>query len=888
MLSRLLAYIRGVTLRNRIAEELDDEVAFHLAQEIEANVARGMTPAEAARRARADLGGVAQTTESVRELRALPLAGLARDFRYACRALSASPSFTSVAVIVLTLGIGAATAVYSLVDGIVLRGLPFRDAGRLVAVDELNFTAPDSFDARLVAPQNFIDWHARQTVFSGMAAIAYAGVHLRAEGDREPEILQAQAVTSEFFSVLGASPILGRTFTPENEVAGRALVAVISHGLWQRRFGGAPSVIGQRLPGQLADFEILGVMPASFAYPAGALKPTDVWLPSVFEAEDRVRANSFGYRLRVIARLKDHVSLAQAQAQMDLITAALKAETPRWFTDRRADVQPLLAAVTRPVRRWMLMLLGAVAFVLLIACANLATLMLARVHARGRELVIRSALGASRWDLVRIVLVEGVVLSFAGAALGAFAAWLAVDAVRPLLPAEVPRLGGVAVNLRVLGAAALAAIACALIFTAVPALQFAGPAASAPAARLMRANAALPGARWVRGAFVTIEVALAVVLLVGSGLFLASFVRVAGIDLGIDPRHVLSVRVRPPVGTCPNQQCTSWEVAQQRNRGLLQEVLDRARATPGVESAAILGGGLPLRGDLRTENFGIPGRVLPRGTDLDSNQITPDYFRVLRVPLLRGRYFSDDDRAGSEPVVIINEAAAQKFFPGEDPLGQTISFLGLRRIVGIVGNIRHDGPETAWRRQGFIPLHQSTAVGGTLVVRLSREPREVLPGIKSAIWSQFPGLGLPDVETLGQYLSQLIAERRFNMLAIGLLGMLGIAIACTGIYGVVGYMVTQRTQEIGVRMALGARPSTILRSVLGHAATYVLLGLGVGLMGAWLFSTLLASFLFEIGPHNLVVYSAVAALLVGTGLIAAAVPARRASRVDPLTALRLE
>ena len=460
--------------------------------------------------------------------------------------------------------------------------------------------------------------------------------------------------------------------------------------------------------------------------------------------------------------------------------------------------------------------------------------------------------------------------------------------VRPLLPAEVPRLG--ADGGQPSGAVGRGGRGHRLraVFTAVPALQFAGPAAGAPAARLMRGNAALPGPRWVRGVFVTVEVALAVVLLVGSGLFVASFVRVATVDLGIDPSGVLSLRVRPPVGTCPNQSCTSWEDAQQRNRGLLQEVLDRARAAPGVESAAMMHGGLPLRGDLQTINFGIPGRTLPRGQDLDYNAITPDYFRVLHVPLLRGRFFTDEDRAGSEPVAIINEAAAQRFFPSEDPIGKTISFQGVRRIVGVVGSIRHDGPEANWRRQGFMPLHQSTAVGGTLVMRLSREPGAVLPAIKAAIWSQFPGLGLPDVETLERYLSQLIAERRFNMLADRPAGHARIAIACTGIYGVVGYMVTQRTQEIGIRMALGAMPSMILRSVLGHAATYVLLGLGIGMMGAWLFSTLIASFLFEIGPHNAGVYTAVAVLFVGTGLIAAAVPARRASRVDPLTALRLE
>ena len=882
MLNQLRSHVRGLLLRHRVAEELDEELAFHLQQEIAANIARGMTPAEAARRARADFGGTTQTAESVRELRALPLSSLGRDFRHACRSLAAAPGFTAVAVAVLTLGIGAATVVYSLVDGVVLRGLPFRDAGRLVAVSELNFKEPDSFDARLVAPQNFIDWRARQTVFSSIAAIGYAGVHLRAEGGREPEVLTAQSVTADFFTVLGVSPIVGRTFTAENEQTGRARVAVISHALWQRRFDGAASVVGQPLPGQLGDFEILGVMPPSFAYPVGALEPTDVWLPSVFEGEERRRGNSFGYRLQVIARLRDGVGLAQAQAQMDQITAALAAETPRWFTDRRAVVDPLRDWLTRPVRRWMLMLLAAVAFVLLIACANLATLMLARVHARSRELVIRSGLGASRWDLVRVVMVEGLVLSFAGAALGAFASWLAIDAVRPLLPADVPRLAAVAVNLRVLVAAAIAAVACGIVFTVLPALHFTRPSAGAPAARLMRGSAALGGSRWIRGAFVTAEVALAVVLLVGSGLFLASFVRVARVDLGLDPERVLSLRVRPPAGA------HNWDEAQQRYRGLLQNVLDRARETPGVESAAMMNGGLPLRGDLQTIAFGIPGRTLPRGQDLDYNAITPDYFRVLRVPLRAGRTFSDDDRRGSEPVAIINEAAAQRFFPGEDPIGKTIAFQGNRTIVGVVGSIRHDGPESGWRRQGFIPLHQSTAVGGTLVVRLTQEPGAVLPALKSAIWSQFPGLGLPDVETLEQYLNQLVAERRFNMLAIGLLGLLGVAIACTGIYGVVSYTVTQRTQEIGVRIALGAMPAVILRSVLGHAAISLLLGLGIGLVGAWLLSTLIASFLFEIGPHTPTVYAAVAVLLVGTGLLAAAVPARRAASVDPLTALRLE
>jgi predicted permease len=301
-----------------------------------------------------------------------------------------------------------------------------------------------------------------------------------------------------------------------------------------------------------------------------------------------------------------------------------------------------------------------------------------------------------------------------------------------------------------------------------------------------------------------------------------------------------------------------------------------------------VGGGVPLRGDLRTEDFGIPGRVLPPGEDLDSNQISPDYFRAIRVPLLKGRFFTDDDRQGSEPVVIINEAAARKYFPGEDPIGRTVRFLGVRRIVGVVGSIRHDGPEADWRRQGFVPLDQSRAVGATLVLRLSGNVTDVLPAVKSAIWSEFPGLALAEIQTLSEYLNSLIAQRRFNMLLLSLFGLLGIVIACAGIYGVMAYVVTQRTHELGIRMALGAVPAAILGLVLGRAAMYLAGGLAIGLVGAWVLGGLVTGFLFQIPPHNLRVYAGVSATLVAAGMAAAWFPARRASRVDPLVALRLD
>ena len=882
MVRRMLARVRGLARRRTVDIEVDEELAFHVEQEINANIARGLSPADARREALRSIGGVTQTAEATRGVRRIWLDTIWRDVRHAIRSLRATPAFTSVALAVLTLSIGATTAIYSVVDGVMLRALPFPESDRLVAVGERIVQSNTLAAPNLVAPQNFTDWHAQQTVFTGLAAIGYASVSVRPEAGREPETLEAQAVTADFFPVLGVATLLGRPFTAEHQVDGRARVAVISYGLWQRRFGGAADVIGRRLPGQLADFEILGVMPASFAYPVGAIRPTEVWLPNVFRPEDRVRANEYSYRLQVIGRLRDGVGLEHAQAQMDRITAGLAAETPHWFTNRVAQVERLDDYLTRGVRRWMLMLLAAVTFVLLIACVNLANLMLVRASARRRELAIRSALGASRADLAGTLLIEGLVLSLAGTALGVGLAWAGVEILRAAIPPEVPRTAAIAIDLRVLAAMTAVAVASGLTFSAAAVLQFSRPMTGGAMAQVMRAKTVTPAHQWLRGALVTLEVALAVVLLVGAGLFLASFARVINVDLGLNPRDVLTVRVRPLTGA------HNWKLAQQRNRGLLDNIQEQVRAIPGVELAALVSGGVPLRGDLRTIDFGIPGRVLPRDQDLDFNEISPDYFRVLGVPLLRGRFFADEDRHGREAVVIINDAAARRFFPGEDPLGQIVEFQGARRIVGVVGNIRHDGPETDWRRQGFIPLHQSQATGATLVLRLSRQASDVLPAVKSAIWTQFPELALPDVETLTGYLNKMVAPRRFNMQLLTLFAGLAAVIACVGIYGVMAYVVALRTQEIGIRMALGAMPLAILWSVLGRALIYLVGGLAIGLVASRTLAALVSGFLFETPPHDPWVFAGVAATLVATGVTAALIPARRAARVDPLLALRVE
>ncbi len=889
MLARLVAYVRGIARRRRISAEVDDELRFHVEQEIQAHVARGVPPGEARRLALRDLGGMTQTTEAVREVRTIWLDLLWRDARHAVRSLRATPAFTAVALVVLTLSIGATTAIFSVVDAVILRGLPFDESDRLVAVGELNIKEASSSSLNRAAPQNFLDWRDRQDVFTGLAAAGYGEISLRREGDALPENLRAQRVTADFFSVLRTAPLLGRGFSIDEEAEGRARVAVISYGLWQRRFGGTPDVIGKHLPGQLASFEVVGVMPPGFSYPVdtyllGVREPTEVWLPYIFTSEDRVRGNVFGYNLHVVGRLREGMSIEQAQARMDQITASLAAETPRWFTDRVAKVEPLHEFVTRGVRKWMVMLLGAVAFVLLIACVNLANLMLVRATARTRELGIRAALGASRWDLSRVLLLESLILSLAGAALGAAVAWWGVDVLRAAMPEEVPRAATIAVDLRVLAATGMLAILTGIGFGLAPVVQFSRPSVATTLYQSERTTTASSRTKVLRATLVVAEVALAVVLLVGSGLFLASFARLINVDLGMDHRDVFTVRVRVLEAPADVQQ------ASQRYSQRLQNVLSRVRAMPGVEVASLLGGGLPLSGNLRTVNFGIPGRELPRNTDIALNQISPDYFRAIKVPLVKGRSFTEDDSQNSEPVVILSDAAAARYFAGEDAIGKVVRLGGNRTVVGIVGNVRHDGPESGWRPQAYVPLPQSPVFGATLVVRTALDTRAIVPAVRQAIWSEFPD-AVPtriDEQALGTYFDALVAQRRFNMLLLGLFGVLGLMIATVGIYGVMAYVVSQRTQEIGIRMALGAVPSTILMSVLGGALLYMIAGLAIGLLGAWGLAELVREFLFEIQPHDPMVYAGVLALLGMTGLAAAFFPARRAAAVDPLIALRME
>jgi putative ABC transport system permease protein len=821
----------------------------------------------------------------------LLMTGLWQDVRHATRSLIRTPGFTTVALLVLTLSIGVLTAIFSVVDAVVIRSLPFEESERLVAVGERNTRESSRTSQNRVAPQNYLDWRDRQDVFTALGATWETSISLRRDDGGEPETIRAQWATSDLFSALRVSPAIGRPFTSNNEIPGHARVTVISHALWQRRFGGATDIVGKPLPGLLGDFEILGVMPPGFSYPVHAREPTEAWIPYVPRPEDRVRGNSFGYNLQVIGRLRDGVSLAQAQQRMNHITAELAKETPRWFTDRVAMVESLQEYVTRPVRQWMFMLLAAAMFVMLIACVNLANLMLVRATTRVRDVSVRTALGASRWHLARMLIAESLMLSLAGAFLGVLVAHMAVDALRLITPVEVPRAAAIAVDGRVLIATTLAAIGTGLLFGMAPLLHFWRWDTSLVLHHRERAGTADNPTQRLRAGLVVAEVALAIVLLIGAGLFLSSFARVTAVDLGLDRHNVLMVRIRPYVG--PPQASTSLPVtspenARARHPEMLERVLERVRAIPGVNVAALAGGGLPLRGDLITVNFGIPGRELPRNTDIALNEVSPDFFDALSVHLQRGRVFTDADRQGSLPVAIVSEAAARRYFGDEDAVGKVVQLRGARTIVGVVGNIRHDGPEVDVRTQAYVPFAQSRLIAATVILQTSVNPQTILPAVKNAAWSEFPNLPIADADTLDQYFGALVAQRGFNMLLIGLFGLLGLAIASLGMYGVLSYVVVQRTNEIGIRLALGAVPSSIRQSILQRAMSYIVLGTGIGVAAAYLLARFVTTLLFEVKPDDPTVYACAVAVVVITGIIAAFAPALRASRVDPLVALRYE
>jgi putative ABC transport system permease protein len=814
------------------------------------------------------------------------------DLKAALRALRASKTFTAVALIVLALGIGASTAIFSVVDAVVLRGLPFDEHDRLVAVGERRppnatvrpgSTPPDPQSVSSIAPQNYMDWAAQQTVFESIAAIAGGAFTLREPG-AEPEDLRAQRVTAGFFDVLRVRPALGVPFAKDNEVDGRHRVAVLSDGLWRRRFGGDPAIVGRTIPLEGGAYEVVGVMPADFEYPIGATRPTELWVPYVVPENERVRNPNYrSIYLNSIARLKAGVTVEQAQGEMDRIAANLRTEHPVWNKDNFAGIRPLRDhLVGARTKDWMLMLLGAVGLVLLIACANVANLLLARASTREREVGIRAAMGAGRVRLLRQLMVESLVLSLIGTGLAVVLAWWGINVLKNAMPEGVPRITTIALDLRVLGVAGLLAIATGVLFGIVPALQLSRPDLNHALREGARGASAGRGRQFMRSALVVAEVALAVVLLVGAALFIGSFMTLMRIDPGFDPDNVLTVQISP-----------RFEPGQNQNYApQFDEIVRRVAGAPGVEHASIISGGMPLGGSMSVTTMTVPGGVKldPAQDDgISIRRVTPAYHDALRIPLRDGRYFGPGDHKDAPKVIIINESAAKKYFPGERAVGRLVR-MGSQdwTVVGVVGDVYQRSLETDPRTEAYTPISQSSVIFGELVVRTRNDPYAVLPAVKSAVLGVLPEVPLRNIRTMEELIGRLVAQRRLNMLLLGLFGLLGLVISAVGIYGVMAYVVSQRTREIGVRMALGASRLTVVRMVLTKALLMVTIGLAVGTAAAWLLRSSADSFLFRMQSSDWRVFVVALGVLAGAAIVASLVPAQRAARVNPIVALRAD
>jgi predicted permease len=820
------------------------------------------------------------------------------DLIAALRSLGSAKNVTIPALLVLALGIGATTAIFSVVDAVVLRGLPFDEHDRLVAVGErLRPSSPAARpeadpDALLsVSPPNYLDWTAEQRVFESIAAIASGWFTLREPG-AEPESVVPQRVTAGFFTVLRVQPALGRAFTVDHEVAGRHRVAVLSDALWRRRFGGDPQIVGRTIPledleggrGALdgGGYEVIGVMPPGFEYPIGITRPTEIWVPYVVPANQRARDPSMRVRyLQVIARLRAGVSLTEARAQMSHVADAIEAANPVWNKDSVIGVRPLVEHIVGArIRSWMLLLLGAVGAVLLIACANIASLLLARAAAQERDLSVRAALGASRWRLVRQLLTESVVLSMAGTAGAILVAWWAVGVLRTSMPDGVPRVTGIALDLRVLSVAAGLAVLTGIAAGLFPALQLSKPDLAGALKAGSRGSAGTMRHR-TRSVLVIAEVALAVVLLVAAALFIGSFLSLVRIDPGFDPGNVLTAQISPRIENPLEPPDLSH---------LFGELLERLEDVPGVAHASMVAHAVPLGGGSGTTTIRIPGKPADPNADdrISIRRVTPGFFQALGIPLKSGRVFTGEDRRTSPAVMIINESAARRYFAGEEPVGRTARIYKDRTIVGVVGDIRQVNLETEPVAEAYLPFAQESMSGGELAIRTRGEPYAILPAVKAALHAVLPDVPLRNVRTMDELVARRVAQRRLSMLLLGLFGLLGLTIAAVGVYGVMATVVSARTREIGVRMALGATRRHVVGMVLRRAGGLVVSGLLIGGIAAWSLSAVARSFLFRLEPTDPRAFAAAAACLLAAALVASAIPARRAARVDPMVALRAE
>ncbi len=880
--------LRTLMRRKKVEDELERELRFHLDRETQENIAGGMGPEEARRAALSKMGGRTRIEEECRDMRRTAwVETFGADLRYCFRGLRNSPGFATAMIVTLALGIGANSAIFGVIDGVLLRPLPYAEQNRIVRF----FLSNASYPRFPVNAWDFLDFRARNRSFASMAVMTRSDMQLSGAG--EPRRLSGFRVSAGYFGVLGVAPMLGREFETKDERPGNERQAILSARLWRAQFHSDPHILGRKIRLDGRPFTIVAVMPEAMRHPGNAYRPVsygetvDFWWPFTFEGNPSRRGSHY---IEGVGRLKPAVTAEAASAEMNSIMAQLAREHPDFDAGWRVLVVPLFTEITGGSRRMLMLLVGAVGLVLLIACANAANLLLARATGRRREIAVRLALGAARGRLIRQMLTESVAISVLGGAAGGLTAVLGLKALVALLPAGFPRGGDIHLNLAVLGFTIAVSLATGVVFGLAPAIQ--STRSDLQAGLREGARGATGSARHLRlrSALVISEVSLACVLLTGAGLLLRSFLNLLRTDPGFRAGHVVTMSVSLPRETYPNGRAVM---------DFYSRFEARLRALPPVRASG-LGSDLPWTGyDDNMGGWQIEGKQPPPHDEFHARYhvASPGYFQALGIPLVAGRFFTGADSAEAPKVLIVNRAMAERYWPGENVIGRRVNFDGdhpsekdWTRIVGVVGDVK-DSPEKPAAEPAFWwPMEQTQGFlrEMTIAVRTDNDPPPVVGAIRRVVSDLDPSLALADVRTMDDIAEAGIAAPRFTLFLVALFAALAIALAGIGAYSVIAYSVNQRAAEFGMRMALGARPWDVMRLVLGHGLRLAAVGVGAGMAAGLALSRLLRSLLYEVSPVDPATYFLVALFALAIAALACYLPARRATLADPASALRAE
>ena len=884
--------------RKRMLENFDQDLRDHIETETQDNIERGMPPEEARYAALRKFGNVTRVKEEVWEVwSVIWLEQLVQDVRYAARVLRKSPGFTAVAVLTLALGIGANTAIFSVVQAVILEPLPYPQPNRLVMLWERVRLRNYQNDLNDPSPGNFADWRAQNSVFEDVAAIQDRSFNLTGNG--EPLRVEGEAVSASLFSLLQVPMALGRTFTFDEDVSGGPRVVVMGYGLWVSRFGADPQVLHKSVLLDGVSYQVIGIMDRSFRFPDpanfhGAAQTDQLWVPIALSRADLSNHGSH-FLQGALARLKPEATLSQARLQMDAIAQRLIHEHPGTNEGVGVNVVPLREQLVGNVKSELCILLGAVALVLLMVCANVANLWLVRASTRGRELALRIALGAPRMRILRQLFTESLLLALLGGGAGMLvASWglralQGARALQTLGPSGVPSVGTLGVGLPVLAFTLAVSLLAGLIFGMAPAWQVVRCNVQRGLKEGARESDS-PSRLGLRDVMVVAEIALGVIVVVGAALLLRSFVLLQQTPLGFDPRGLLTLRAIP--------RSTQYSQPWQRS-SFYRQALAKIEAVPGVKSAGAVSF-LPLTFFQASKGFSVEGQPALTADELPMaayDLVSPGYFETLGVPVLQGRDFSWSDTQQTLPVIVVNEAMAQKYWPNEDPVGQRIkegradAAMPWLTVIGVVGNFRHFDVASPPRPTMFFPISQlaaGTALLRDWVVRTSGNPLAIAAGVRQAVWSLDKDMPISRVQAMEEVRSSSVAKQQFTLLLLGLFAGLAVALASVGLYGVTAYATALRTREIGIRMALGAQRRQVMRLVLFHGAALGFAGVSVGIVAALLLTRLMSALLYGVRATDPLAFGAVAVLLSLVILVACYIPARRAMHTDPMVALRYE